>query len=71
MNFHDLGHELAKLAVEAHTDPAVKKVTDLVVDRLTEKVVDETPTVLHPVVRHYIRVLEQKLDRSIEHGADA
>lgn len=71
MNFHDFGHELAKLAVEAENDPAVKKVVQVVIDRLTERVVDETPTAIHPVVRHYAHVLGQRLERSIEHAAAA
>ena len=71
MNFHDLGHELAKLAAEAGDDPQVREVVGRVVDRLTDQVVDETPAVAHPLVRHYIHVLEGKLEAHVKAEAGA
>ena len=65
MNFHDLGHEFARLVQQEQNDPAIRDVAARVIDRLTDRVVDETPVVLHPVVRHYLKVLEGKLEADV------
>ena len=70
MNFHDLGHEFARLIEQEKNDPAVRDVAARVIDRLTDKVVDETPAVAHPLVRHYIHVLEGKLEAHVKAEAD-
>ena len=69
MDFGRFGHVVARLAVEAENDPAIRKVIDLAVDRLTDEVVNQTPAVLHPVVRHYATALDHKLRERIEAAA--